>query len=79
VSLRKLVNGAIFELDSAALPIADNTWYRVRFEAVGNHLRVYINDVPRLDAVDSSHATGRYGPVMYRTAVQYADIEAVEP
>jgi hypothetical protein len=79
VSLRKLVNGAIVELDSAALTIADNTWYRVRFEAVGNHLRVYINDVPRLDAVDSSHPTGRYGPVMYRAAVQYADIEAVEP
>jgi hypothetical protein len=79
VSLRKLVNGAIVELDSAPLAIAADTWYRVRFEAVGNYLRVYINDVPMLDAVDSSHPTGRYGPVMYRTATQHADLLAVEP
>lgn len=79
VALRKLVNGAIVELDSAALTIASNTWYRIRFEAVGNLQRVYINDVLRLEASDASHATGRYGAIMYRTTAQYDEIRAFEP
>lgn len=79
ISLRKLVNGAIVELDSAALTIANNTWYRIRFEAIGNQQRVYINDVPRLEATDTSHPTGRYGPVMYRTTAQYDELHAFEP
>lgn len=54
-------------------------WYRVRFEAIGTQLRVYINEVLRLEAVDSSHATGRYGAIMYKTTTQYDDIVAVEP
>jgi hypothetical protein len=61
VSLRKLVNGAITELDSAALTIATNSYYRIRFEAIGTQLRVYINDVLRLEATDASHTSGRYG------------------
>lgn len=79
VSLRKLVNGAIVELDIAPLTIAADTWYRVRFDAIGTQLRVYINDVLRLEANDTSHATGRYGPVMYRTATQYDNVLAIEP
>lgn len=79
VSLRKLVNGAITELDTAPFTVTTNTWYRVRLEAVGTHLRVYINDVLRLDATDSSHATGRYGPVLYRTAAEYDEVVASEP
>jgi hypothetical protein len=79
VSLKKLVGGSIVELDSAPLSVGTNTWYRVRFEAVGTQLRVYINDVLRLEAVDSSHASGRYGPIMYKTTTQYDEVVAVEP
>jgi hypothetical protein len=79
VSLKKLVDGAIIELDNAPLSVATNNWYRVRFEAIGTQLRVYINEVLRLEAVDSSHPSGRYGPIMYRTTAQYDDVVAVEP
>jgi hypothetical protein len=79
VSLKKLVDGAIVELDSTPLSLGTNNWYRVRFEAIGSQLRVYINEVLRLEAVDSSHATGRYGAIMYGTTAQYDDIVAVEP
>jgi hypothetical protein len=79
ISLRKLVNGAITELDSAPLTIASNSYYRIRFEAIDTQLRVYINDVLRLEATDASHASGRYGPVMYRTAAQYDYMHAFEP
>jgi hypothetical protein len=79
LALRKLVNGAITQLDTAPLTITTGTWYRIRFEAIGNQLRVYINDVLRLDATDASHSTGRYGPVMFRTAAQYDTVQAFEP
>jgi hypothetical protein len=74
-----LVNGTVFELDTAPFTATTNTWYRVRFEAVRNHLRVYIDDVLRLDAVDTSHATGSYGPVMFKTAAQYDYLITTEP
>lgn len=79
IALRKLVNNAIVELDVAPLTVTTNTWYRARLEAVGTQLRAYINDQLLLEATDTSHATGRYGPVMYRTAAQYDDILAVQP
>jgi hypothetical protein len=72
------VVGAIVELDIAAFTVTTNTWYRVRLEVVGTHLRVYVNDV-RLEALDSSHVTGRYGPVLYRTVAEYDSVTAVEP
>jgi pectate lyase len=73
------VNDAIVELDSAPFTVAGNTWYRTRFEAVGTQLRVYINDSLVLEATDASHASGRYGPVMYRAGMEYDDILAVQP
>jgi pectate lyase len=79
IALRKLVNNAIVEIDTAPLTVAANTWYRARFEAVGTQLRVYINDALLLEATDASHATGRYGPVMYRSATEYDDVLAVQP
>lgn len=79
ISLRKLVNGVVAVLDSAAFNVTTNTWYRVRLEAVGTHLRVYVNDVLRLEATDAAHATGRYGPVLYRTVAEYDSVTAVEP
>jgi hypothetical protein len=79
VSLRKLVNGAIVELDSAPLAIAADTWYDVRFDAVGDQLRVYVNDVLRLEASDTSHPVGRYGALTYKTWALFDDLIAVEP
>ena len=79
ISLRKLVNGAITELDAAAFTVTTNTFYRVRLEVVGTQLRAYINDVLRLEATDASHATGRYGPVLYRTVAEYDEVTAAQP
>lgn len=79
IALRKLVNNAIVELDTAPFTVAANTTYRARFEAVGPQLRVYINNALVLEATDTSHPTGRYGPVMYRAGVEYDDILAVQP
>jgi len=79
VSLRKLVNGAIVELDSAPLTLTSNTWYDVRLAAIGNQLRVYVNDQLLLEAVDATHGSGRYGPVVYKSSALYDNISAVQP
>lgn len=79
ISLRKLVNGAIVQLDSAPLALADNTWYQVRLEALGNQVRAYVNGELKVEATDSTHATGRYGAIMYKTALEIDDILVLEP
>lgn len=79
ISLRKLVNGAIVELDSAPFATAMNTWYEVRFAAIGDQLRVYVNDRLLVEATDSAYPVGRYGPAMYRTAITVDEILAVQP
>ena len=79
LSLRKLVNGSIVELAAVPFTAVTNIPYQLRFEAVGTHLRVYINGVLQLEASDSSHPVGRYGSVMYRTSAEYDDVNAVQP
>jgi hypothetical protein len=79
ISLRKLVNGAIVQLDNASLTLTSNIWYQVRLEAIGTQVRAYVDGELKVEATDATHTTGRYGPVMYKTAVQLDDILAVEP
>lgn len=79
ISLRKLVNGAIHVLDSAPLTVAAGTTYAIRLEAVGSSLRAYVNGNLVLEASDTTHARGRYGPVMYKAAATYADVLTWEP
>jgi hypothetical protein len=78
-SIRKLVNGAIFELARAPFPISANTWYTLRLEVVGDQLRAYLNDRFVMEATDSSHATGKYGLVTYRAAATFDDVDVSEP
>ena len=44
LSLRKVVNGVITELDRLPFTIQLNQRYRVRIEAIGTKLVVYVND-----------------------------------
>jgi hypothetical protein len=78
-SIRKLVNGAIFELANAPFPVSADTWYTVRLEVVGAQLRAYINDRFLMEATDTSLATGKYGLVTYRAAATFDDVDVREP
>jgi hypothetical protein len=78
-SIRKLVNGAIFELANAPFPVSANTWYTVRLEVVGAQLRAHINDRFLMEATDTSHAAGKYGLVTYRAAATFDDVDVREP
>ncbi len=79
VSLRKLVNGTIFILDTASLPVNTGRWYSLRLEAVGNLLRVYVDGRLLVEATDSTHATGRYGLATYRTVADFDDVVVTQP
>ena len=78
-SIRKLVNGTIFELARAPFAVSANSWYTLRLEVVDNQLRAYINDRFLMEATDTSHATGKYGLVTYRAAATFDDVDVREP
>jgi len=79
VSLRKVVNGSISVLASAPFTVRPATWYQLRLDAIGNHLRVYVDGNLLLEATDASLPTGNSGPVMFKAAVDYDDFLAYQP
>jgi hypothetical protein len=79
MSLRKVVNGVVTELDREAVPLPVGTPYRLRVEAIGTNLLVYVNDQVRLQATDSSHAQGRSGVVTYRAAASFSALSSWQP
>ena len=66
LSLRKLTNGVITVLGTVPLTVTRGTTYRVRFETVGDRLRVFVNDALKLERAGAQIVAGRTGVVMYR-------------
>jgi hypothetical protein len=79
ISLRKMVNGTITILDTAPFTVTPGSAYNLRLEAIGSSLRAYVNGTLRVEASDSTHKSGRYGPVMFSAAATYEDFTAWEP
>jgi len=79
LSLRKVVNGVITELDRLPFTIQLNQRYRVRIEAIGTKLVVYVNDQARLQATDASHPQGHTGLVTYRAAASFSGLVTWQP
>ena len=71
--------GAVTVLDTAPLQVRLGTWYALRMEAIGNSLRVYVNDRLMLEANDDSHQRGIYGLAGYKTVVRYDDVVVHQP
>ena len=79
LSLRKVVNGVITELARQPFTVQVGQPYRLRIEAIGTKLIVYVNDEVRLQTRDASHAQGRSGLVTYRAAASFTDYEVFQP
>jgi hypothetical protein len=79
ISLRRLVNGAIQELDSAPLTVNAGATYRIRLDAIGNSLRVSVNGKQLLEATDSTFPEGKYGLATYKASAQFDDFIAAQP
>jgi hypothetical protein len=79
LSLRKLVNGVITELAHKPFTLNLNQPYRLRIEAIGTKLVVYLNDSVWAQATDSSHPQGRSGLVTYRAAATFTGYGSWQP
>ena len=79
ISLRKLVNGSIHVLDSRAMNVATGRWYTLRMENIGDALRVYVNGVLQLEAIDTTFDAGKYGLMTFRTAAEFDDVVVNQP
>ena len=73
-----MVNGAITVL--ASMPFTVNsTARRLRFDAIGDRLRVFVDGTPALEARDASIPAGQVGIGGYRAAATYAEIASYQP
>ena len=79
LSLRKRVNGAYTRLEEIPFTVTPNTTYRVRLEAVGAVLRVYVNERLLVEGVDDDLSSGRYGLVTWNAKADFDNFRAVRP
>jgi hypothetical protein len=79
VSLRRWMNGQITVLDEAPFAVTAGASYRMRLEAIGSDLRLYVNGQFVAEAVDTAIPQGRYGLVTYRAAAEFDNFNASRP
>jgi hypothetical protein len=72
--LHRRVGATVTTLASRSLQVVPNRSYRVRLEAIGTWLRVYVNNQLMLQARDSTHTHGSVG---FRTAFARAEVDNV--
>lgn len=74
LALRKKVNGVLSTLDSARLVVSPDQPYRVRLEAIGTRIRVYIDERLMLEAIDDSLSRGRAALFTFRTRADFDNV-----
>ena len=72
--LRRKVNGVFTTLASAPLQVAINTDYRLRLEAAGDRLRVFVNGVKVLEAHDAALSHGRAALITYMAKADFDNV-----
>jgi len=72
--LRRKVNGAFTTLASAPLQVAINTDYRLRLEAAGDRLRVFVDGVKVLEAHDAALSHGRAALITYMAKADFDNV-----
>lgn len=74
VQLKKMMGGSFTTLGSAPLTVTLNRTHRLRLEAVGDHVRVLVNDRPVISVRDDDISGGQPGIMMYRTRADYDNV-----
>ena len=78
-ALRKRVNGVHSTLAEVPFTATPNVAYRVRLEAIGSSLRLYINDTLMVERQDGTLPTGRYGLITFSASADFDNFLAVRP
>ena len=79
LSLRKLTDGANTELGTVPFPVTLGQPYLLRVDAIGDRLRVYVDDVLFIERPVSDIVVGKVGVMTYRTAATFSQYTAYEP
>lgn len=79
VALRKRVNGVHSSIKQVPFAVTPGSAYRVRFQAIGSSLRLYIDDQLVAEGVDATLATGRYGLITFNASADFDTFRAVRP
>jgi len=74
VQLKKMVNGVFQTLASVDLPISAGADYRLRLEAIGTTLRVYVNGIEQLQAFDASLSHGQAALMTYKASTDFDNV-----
>jgi hypothetical protein len=74
IQLKRMLAGAFTTLGSAALPVAIGTTHRIRLEAIGDHVRVLVNDRPVIRVRNSSLGGGVPGLMTYKTRADFDNV-----
>jgi hypothetical protein len=74
VQIKKMVNGSFVTLASAQVPFTLNRTYRLRLEAIGTWVKVFVDGAVRAEAQDSSLTHGQPGLRSYRVAADYDNV-----
>lgn len=76
IELRRIVNGQFITLGTAPLPVTLNKNYRLRLQAIGTYIKVYVDGVavPQLEVSDAELRQGQAGVMMYRARADYDNV-----
>ncbi len=74
IQLKKMRSGSFTTLGSAPLAVTLNRTQRLRLEAVGDHVRVLVNERPVIIVRDDDISGGQPGVMMYRTRADYDNV-----
>ncbi|HEY5756636.1 MAG TPA: hypothetical protein VIU34_12485 [Steroidobacter sp.] len=72
--LRRMVNGTFTTLATSDLTITLNRSYRVRLEAIGTRLRVFVDNRLLAEASDDALDQGQAGVMMYKTQADHDNV-----
>jgi hypothetical protein len=72
--LRRKVDGVFSTLASAPFDVSINTSYRLRLEAAGDRLRVFVNGVQVLEAHDAALTHGRAALITYMAKADFDNV-----
>lgn len=79
LSLRKLTHGAVTVLGTVNHPVAPGRTFVLRLEAIGDRLRVYVNDELQLERAGAQVVAGKVGLATYRATASFDAYTAYEP
>jgi hypothetical protein len=79
VQIRKVANGSATVLKSAPFAVTAGRYYELSFEAIGDRLRVFVDNEPVAETRDATFASGRSGLATNNAAASFANYRSYQP